>query len=348
MSRLRIILLLCILSCQTVSAQVQLFDETVEKKECPKGLPYDSLSNMRLQEFGTLDNYKFTFDHLIGQTLMFCGDPYSYMGNRDFKVGGYYKVTGTLPDDVRKGLYYRMILRDVETGERKEEGDLEAARFNTRWVVVGHYEKMKSLYVGKKYVYVGTKNVFMHNDWKKANGLISLETDTVTRGIAKESVWTCVGIQVKPRKKANWIGDDMRFDRRSPIVLLFDNSTYGMHYCYLEADDGAPYKTLSKDALPYVCGRFQVKSSYDNLKVVSAESRAKRKAVLTKKYGSFNAGLILEGRVRLGMTKAMCEESWGHPDDINRSIGSWGAHEQWVYGSSYLYFEGNKLTAIQN
>lgn len=82
--------------------------------------------------------------------------------------------------------------------------------------------------------------------------------------------------------------------------------------------------------------------------MVSAESRAKRKAVLTKKYGSFNAGLILEGRVRLGMTKAMCEESWGRPDDINRSIGSWGAHEQWVYGSSYLYFEGNKLTAIQN
>ena len=122
MSRLRIILLLCILSCQTVSAQVQLFDETVEKKECPKGLPYDSLSNMRLQEFGTLDNYKFTFDHLIGQTLMFCGDPYSYMGNRDFKVGGYYKVTGTLPDDVRKGLYCRMILRDVETGEKKRRG----------------------------------------------------------------------------------------------------------------------------------------------------------------------------------------------------------------------------------
>ena len=78
------------------------------------------LSNMRLQEFGTLDNYKFTFDHLIGQTLMFCGDPYSYMGNRDFKVGGYYKVTGTLPDDVRKGLYCRMILRDVETGEKKK------------------------------------------------------------------------------------------------------------------------------------------------------------------------------------------------------------------------------------
>ena len=53
---------------------------------------------------------------------MFCGDPYSYMGNRDFKVGGYYKVTGTLPDDVRKGLYYRIdsseMLRLVKEKKR--------------------------------------------------------------------------------------------------------------------------------------------------------------------------------------------------------------------------------------
>ena len=48
------------------------------------------------------------------------------------------------------------------------------------------------------------------------------------------------------------------------------------------------------------------------------------------------------------MTKAMCEESWGYPDDKYKSIGSWGTQEKWVYGGSYLYFEGNKLTAIQN
>ena len=62
---------------------------------------------------------------------------------------------------------------------------MSTAPFNTRWVVVGHYEKMKSLYVGKKYVYVGTKNVFMHYDWKKANGLISLELILLQRGSLK-------------------------------------------------------------------------------------------------------------------------------------------------------------------
>jgi len=53
------------------------------------------------------------------------------------------------------------------------------------------------------------------------------------------------------------------------------------------------------------------------------------------------------------MTKEMCKESWGEPDDINVSIGSWGRHEQWVYehkyiSDSYLYFENGKLTTIQN
>ena len=342
------VLLLCILSFQTVSAQIEMFDESVKKVEEPKGLPYDSLSNMKTQKFGTSEKYKYTFDHLIGQTLMFCGDPFSYKGNRCFKVGSYYKVTGTLPDDVGRGLYCRMTLEDVETGEKKEEGDLSTSNFNARWVVVGHYEKMKAMYTNKEYVYVGTDNVFINYSWKKANGLINLETDTVTTGIPKESVWTCTGVQVKPRKKGNNMNDDMQLDKRSPIVLLFDNPTYGKHYCYLEAEDGKPYKTLLDEALPYVCGRFQIKSYYDNVKAITAANKAKRETELTKKFGAANANLILEGKVRIGMTKAMCEESWGYPDDINKSIGSWGTHEQWVYGGSYLYFEGNKLTAIQN
>ena len=45
----------------------------------------------------------------------------------------------------------------------------------------------------------------------------------------------------------------------------------------------------------------------------------------------------------------MCVEAWGKPNDINKSIGSWGVHEQWCYSfGSYLYFENGKLTAIDN
>ena len=54
--------------------------------------------------------------------------------------------------------------------------------------------------------------------------------------------------------------------------------------------------------------------------------------------------------VNLGMTKQQVLDScWGEPQKINTSIGSWGTHEQWVYGNgNYLYFENGKLTSIQN
>ena len=78
--------------------------------------------------------------------------------------------------------------------------------------------------------------------------------------------------------------------------------------------------------------------------------------VLSKIYGKANAKLIIEGIVRIGWSKEMCKESWGNPNDINTTRGSWGVHEQWVYEFSYedyynmrcLYFENGVLTTIQD
>lgn len=140
----------------------------------------------------------------------------------------------------------------------------------------------------------------------------------------------------------------MDFDKRSPIILIFNNEKYGKHYCYLEDRDGDLYTPSFDGSKPLICGKFQLKSYYDEVTALNAAAKAKKRANLTKKFGASNAKLIMEGFVRIGMTKEMCEEAWGKPDEINRSIGSWGTHEQWVYGNSYLYFEGNKLTATQD
>lgn len=57
--------------------------------------------------------------------------------------------------------------------------------------------------------------------------------------------------------------------------------------------------------------------------------------------------------VKIGMTSDMVWLSWGIPYDINKSTGSWGVSEQWIYGSdilnrTYLYFDNGILTAIQD
>lgn len=66
-----------------------------------------------------------------------------------------------------------------------------------------------------------------------------------------------------------------------------------------------------------------------------------------QKFGEENWALILNGKVKVGMTKEMCELSWGKPKDINQTITEGKNSEQWVYSEHYLYFDNGILTAMQ-
>lgn len=69
---------------------------------------------------------------------------------------------------------------------------------------------------------------------------------------------------------------------------------------------------------------------------------------LIRKYGESNANRIMKGDVWIGMSDDMARDMLGSPKSINRSNGSWGVHEQWVYSNQYLYFENGKLSSWQN
>lgn len=67
-----------------------------------------------------------------------------------------------------------------------------------------------------------------------------------------------------------------------------------------------------------------------------------------KKYGKETYNKLKQGDYWIGMNKKMAIISLGRPNDINRTVGSWGVHEQWVYDNLYLYFENGKLTSYQD
>jgi len=53
---------------------------------------------------------------------------------------------------------------------------------------------------------------------------------------------------------------------------------------------------------------------------------------------------IKQRSVVIGMTNKQVFISWGKPDDIHKTVDSWGKHEQWVYsGGQNLYFKNGKL-----
>jgi hypothetical protein len=65
-------------------------------------------------------------------------------------------------------------------------------------------------------------------------------------------------------------------------------------------------------------------------------------------YGKILYDKLKKGYFWLGMSDSMAIISLGSPNDINRTVGSWGVHEQWVYDGNYYYFENGKMTSYQN
>jgi len=62
---------------------------------------------------------------------------------------------------------------------------------------------------------------------------------------------------------------------------------------------------------------------------------------------------IAKRQIRIGFSEEQAIAAWGRPDDINRTVGQWGSHEQWVYERGdyemqYLYFENGVLTSFQD
>jgi hypothetical protein len=72
-----------------------------------------------------------------------------------------------------------------------------------------------------------------------------------------------------------------------------------------------------------------------------------KKDNLYSKYGKEIADKLLNKFYWIGMTTEMAEISLGSPRNKNKSVGRWGVNEQWVYYSTYLYFENGKLTSYQ-
>ncbi|WP_332914689.1 hypothetical protein [Algoriphagus boritolerans] len=90
----------------------------------------------------------------------------------------------------------------------------------------------------------------------------------------------------------------------------------------------------------------------ENLKLQDAKlkaTREARKSEMIKKYGPTNGDKILRGVIWIGMTEAMLLDSWGSPDEINRTVTANLVSKQYVYPNyQYVYVENGKVTAFQD
>lgn len=104
--------------------------------------------------------------------------------------------------------------------------------------------------------------------------------------------------------------------------------------------------------------KYMIDKGNERLEEQAEQARREREAAI-QAYADANPDVdprmidaIRGGRIAMGMTAEQARLSFGEPTNINRSVGSWGVHEQWVYGGTgsrvYVYLENGVVTSWQN
>ncbi len=331
----------CILSNAQISIRTETYTKQIQQVEV-----YDSLSNFNLnydiiaKEYQTEDlaltNINGQFKQFIGQNIYILPLTQkeisfnSKWGSSDAKNdklrGKYYIIDGFefKIDENYTGLFKldKVIVKLKNEDGKKHKWEVAYYSLDEA-LLVGYYEKLK---------YKSVRNTFVYTGRAKGKGsqfiiepsLDHSAIDTKTNQIINlknGEEWLCTDIQL--------VDDEITMQ----LYAIFTNSDGNEIKARIEN------RFLTKGEIHaafFSC--FMEKNEYIGWK----ES-------LVEKYGLENTLLIIEKKVKIGMSDTMCLESWGEPDSKNRTVLNGVETEQWVYETkSYLYFDNGILTAIQN
>lgn len=366
-----------------VEAQINV----LEHNPLPTSKPYierfDSLTNIMKKRDDSVTHHQ-SFKHLIGQTVYYVvPDTTKYrVHHKPFYATPEIRYrTQSLPIQTCMNTYWTIsdivVYKSSYGGSDREIFELtdsvngrkvycEPKGFipdvNRDFVVLGYYEKMKKQYVGKSFIYRKYYSYGIadsYDGYKKYNNLINFETKKVGDSIPRNSIWKCVDVGVYNITQHDKSGND---DDRCPVILIFENDKLGKYYSYTQDYLGRPFqetenffwpqdKGHKEERLPLYLGKFIDQEQQIYIEKKEKETKqyfAYQKKRMIAKYGKYWGKFVAEGQLEIGMTKQMCRDSWGEPESINRTSTRYRNYEQWVYSTIYVYFDNDKISAIQD
>lgn len=316
-----------------LNAQITIYNEFPTQKQLEeKVTTYDSLSNWSLidlpessTESELLTRARNICNQWIGQQVYIMPFPkMSARGGISEKLKGNYYWVDRFEFSTCNGFFKRFRLDKVTVYLRDEKGKI--FKYEDQWLdgyalLVGYYEKLKQRYIGKTFIYTG-RAYGRGSQFIVEPYLDHLAIDLTTQekiNLFADSAWVCKDIQLVEENRYMHLYAFFVNDNRL-IKVRIDN----IHF------KGEKHTFFS-------C--FMEESAYE--KWVDS---------LCQRYGNEYCHLIIQKKVKIGMTQDMCIDSWGEPDDINRTTTNSDVSEQWVYDKRglYLYFTNGILTAIQD
>lgn len=259
---------------------------------------YDSLTNF---------SSSYDFSYLKGQTLYLAkADIYSssyssYLKNfydnsnvdMNTMVGKYLRV-----EEVRGTKYDQsLILRDT-TNQVTYTYQMHSYN-NNGWIVMGYYEKMKQLYVGKDLILMQYEsfNASIYKDYP----IYRLDTHRKLDNVKTKTRWRCTGLTVDTELSDN--------DIKNRLVLLIENEEYGQCYCFVDSRSNLlnsknEYKRESSYSVYYIAEKFMPGEVYDK-QLRQAQAKKQEAAAAEKKAQQerqarqrANAEAVLKGQQR--------------------------------------------------
>ena len=141
---------------------------------------------------------------------------------------------------------------------------------------------------------------------------------------------------VKTEESLNWLESFTRHD----TILQFDLVDTQNDLYYRD-----PYKTAEHNATIFLKNEVDSilqKFSQEKAAFLAKEEADKEatKQMRIDKYGAKFANCIEEKKICIGMTKEMCKEAKGSPDNVSSSKSSIGTIEVWTYTMEYEMWNG--------
>jgi hypothetical protein len=282
---------------------------------------------------------------------------YSFISDYNALAGKYFKVIDVLDQTDRDkfkyndmGLYLKLESQEnhdiiyyqvVKIKEHILEGK------SGPFIFVGYFEKLKHLNINRKFI--------AQNNLHELTEINSGKPVSCSKG----SEWICADMSIiETMSDFTMIPVYVLKDSLSnEIAVGIENKVEGINASMQDfkgkeevliekqKQEDEEKKQIAEEK------KMEEQETIQSQKNTTANAAAKkaRRENLIKKYGNKNGSMITDGHIVIGMTKQMCIDAWGKPQEINRTTGTFGVHEQWVYNiKSYLYFEGDILTTIQN
>lgn len=210
----------------------------------------------------------------------------------------------------------------------KVKTDTVSGKYKSKWFVA-LTDTCEAIYTSAR-ARNGQKPI---GDLEKFTGIYFTESIKKAKSLIGKDIWTKVPFGVKKARVLFTSDPNVSYPKgniEKLRVINIDSTAYGHTFGAIPFYLVVKTESGKEGLIPYSSKHF-----YESNPINSS-------------WKGTVVDLIKSQKIQRGMTSEQALLSWGKPQKNNKSVGSYGVHEQWVYGNGqYLYFENNVLASFQ-